>query len=216
MLFFKFKIAWNLCALCKFPRIAFLLYFFGAADDLWLGIFYYSRCFNDTIFNYNFRIQEFFRIYFYYHLYDWEIIIQFCENFIWLILDLFTINIIHKVFVKFWFSWFNYIEFQFYTKSGLSMRPAQSRLCTHAGKSICQHGWSCRQHNKFYWKSCRQKCLFFVKTQKRLVLKFLSVISKVKSWIEQNILLLLNICKIYVILYCKVLKVLNFKLFASF
>ena len=43
-----------------------------------------------------------------------------------------------------------------------------------------------------------------------------SVIRKVNSWTEQNILLLLFVCKICVILCCKVLKVFNFKLFCSF
>ena len=46
-----------LCALCKPPRIAF----FG---DCWwpvigyLRFFYCNRCFNDTVFDYNFSIQE--------------------------------------------------------------------------------------------------------------------------------------------------------------
>ena len=68
--------------------------------------------------------------------------------------------------------------------------------------------------NKFYQKSRWQK-FFFLKTQKRLVLKFWGLIRKVKSWIEQNILLLLYIYKIHLI-YCKVLKVFNFKIFSSF
>ena len=45
------------------------------------------------------------------------------------------------------------------------------RTCAdrHAGKSICQHNGSCRQHNKFYRKLHRQKFLFFM-TQKRFQL----------------------------------------------
>ena len=65
-----------------------------------------------------------------------------------------------------------------------------------------------------YWKSCRQK-FFFLKTKKSLVLKSLCIIRQVKSWIVQNNLLLLFVCKIHVI-YCKVLKVFNFKLFSYF
>ena len=37
-----------------------------------------------------------------------------------------------------------------------------------------------------------------------------------KLWIKQNIILLLFICKIHITLYCKVLKVFNFKIFSSF
>ena len=67
-----------LCALYKSPRIAFLLYFW----DCWwpvigyLRFFYCNRCFNDTVFNHNFRIQEFARIYLYCQLYIWVIVIQ--------------------------------------------------------------------------------------------------------------------------------------------
>ena len=91
-----------LCALCKPPRIAF----FG---DCWwpvigyLRFFYCNRCFNDTVFIHNFRIQEFARIYLYCQLYIQVIVIQFFEKFIWLILDPFAINIIDITLVKFWF-----------------------------------------------------------------------------------------------------------------
>ena len=36
-----------------------------------------------------------------------------------------------------------------------------TRAGRDAGKSICHHNWSRRQHNKFYRKSHRQKFLFF-------------------------------------------------------
>ena len=55
--------------------------------------------------------------------------------------------------------------------------------CACAGrythKSICQHDWLHRQHNKFYWKLHRQKFLFFWRL-KRVFLSFLSVIRNVK------------------------------------
>ena len=61
------------------------------------------------------------------------------------------------------------------------------------------------------------KSSFFSEDSKETYpLIFVSVIRKVKSWIERNILLLLFICKIHVILCCKVLKVFNFKFFFSF
>ena len=75
-----------------------------------------------------------------------------------------------------------------------------------AGTQANQFASTIDRAGKLYQKSCRQKFLFFLKTQKNLVLIFfLSVIRKVKSWIEQNILLLLFICYIHVILCWKVL-----------
>ena len=73
-----------LCALCKYPRIAFFYTFWGLLmTSDWV---YYNRCFNDTtIFNHNFHIQEFARIYLCCHLYIPVIVIQFFEKFIWLI-----------------------------------------------------------------------------------------------------------------------------------
>ena len=46
-----------------------------------LRFFYYNRCFNDTIFNHDFRIQEFARIYLYCQLYIRVTVIQFFEKF---------------------------------------------------------------------------------------------------------------------------------------
>lgn len=43
----------------------------------------------------------------------------------------------------------------------------------NTGKSICQRDWSHRQHNNR--KLCRQGLFFFLKTQRRLVLKFSNV-----------------------------------------
>ena len=42
----------------------------------------------------------------------------------------------------------------------------------HADKSICQHNWLCKQHNKFYWKSHREKFLFFSRFKGDLLLSF--------------------------------------------
>ena len=42
-------------------------------------------------------------------------------------------------------------------------------------RQACQwdpHNRSCRQHNKLFWKLHKQKFVFFVKTQRRLALKF--------------------------------------------
>ena len=61
------------------------------------------------------------------------------------------------------------------------------------------------------------KSLFFSEDSKETCPYILvSVIRKGKSRNEPNILLLLFICKIHVILCCKLLKVFNFKLFSSF
>ena len=90
-----------------------------------------------------------------------------------------------------------------------------ARAGRHAGKSICQHDWSHRQHNKFYRKSPRQKFLFFWRLKRDLSLNFCVCHKKRKSWSELNIVLLLFICKMHLI-YCKVLKVFNFILFSSF
>ena len=68
-----------------------------------------------------------------------------------------------------------------------------------------------------FTENCTGKSFLFSENSKETCpLIFVSVIRKVKSWIEQIILLLLFICKIRVILCCKVLKVFNFKLFPSF
>ena len=69
----------------------------------------------------------------------------------------------------------------------------------------CQRDWLRRQHNKFCWKS-RRGFFFSEDSKETCPLIFVSVIRKVKSWIEQDILLLLFICKIHVISCCKVLK----------
>ena len=83
----------------------------------------------------------------------------------------------------------------------------------YADKSICQHDWLRRQHNTFYWKLCYQKFLFFSRLKRDLFFNFCVIIRKVKLWITQKIIVLLFICKICVILYCKVLNIFNFKLF---
>ena len=75
----------------------------------------------------------------------------------------------------------------------------------------------CAGNIKIFTKNRASKCFFFSEDSKETcLLIFVSVIRKVKSWIEQNILLLLFICKINVILCCKVLNVFNFKLFSFF
>ena len=99
----------------------------------------------------------------------------------------------------------------------------RARAGRHAGKSVCQRDWSCRQHNKFHWKSRRQ--VFSSRLKRNLFFNFCVCHKKGESWMEQSILLLLcilllllhsiTICKIRVI-YCKVLKVFNFKLVSSF
>ena len=90
-------------------------------------------------------------------------------------------------------------------RSGFSMRPARLCPCRQARSQIIN-----------LLKIVQANVSLFLKSQKRLLVKFSSVIRKVKSWIKQNIQLLLFISKIHVILYCKVLKVFNFKLFSSF
>ena len=54
----------------------------------------------------------------------------------------------------------------------------------HAGKSICQHGWLCRQNNKFYWKLRRQKFLFFWRLKRDLPFSFCIYHqkSKIMNW----------------------------------
>ena len=86
----------------------------------------------------------------------------------------------------------------------------RTRAGRHAGKSNCQHDWLCRQHNKFHQQSRSQKFIFFWRLKRGLSLNF-CVMRKVRSWIEENILWLLFICKVHVMLYWKVLKVFNFK-----
>ena len=61
--------------LCKSPRIAFHLWFCGTADDYLLGILDSFTKTDVTIFNHNFRIQVFARIYLYCQLYIEVIII---------------------------------------------------------------------------------------------------------------------------------------------
>ena len=56
---------------------------------------------------------------------------------------------------------------------------------------------------------------FFWRLKRDLSLNFCVCHKKRKSWSELNIVLLLFICKMHLI-YCKVLKVLNFILFSSF
>ena len=50
------------------------------------------------------------------------------------------------------------------------------RACTgrHADKSLCLRNWSCRQHNKFYQKSYRQKFFksFFSRLKRDLFFNF--------------------------------------------
>ena len=71
-------------------------------------------------------------------------------------------------------------------------------MADHAGNVI---NFTKNHASKYLFSSqhSRETCSLF----------FVSVIRKVKSWIEQNILLLLFICKMQVISYCKVLKVFN-------
>ena len=70
----------------------------------------------------------------------------------------------------------------------------RTRAGRYAGKSIFQRDWFHRQHDKFHWKSRRQKFLFFSEDSKEICpYIFVSAVRKVKPWIEQNILLLLFI-----------------------
>ena len=55
----------------------------------------------------------------------------------------------------------------------LSMKPANHyRAGRHAGKSIWQHNWSHKQHNKFYQKSCKLKFPFFSRLKRDLFFNF--------------------------------------------
>ena len=65
--------------------------------------------------------------------------------------------------------------------------------------------WSHRQHNIFYQKSHRQKFLFSQDSKDTCSLIFVSLTRKVKSLIEQNILLLLLITKTYMQDTCSII-----------
>ena len=67
-----------------------------------------------------------------------------------------------------------------------------------------------------FTENCAGKSFFPSRLKRDLLFNFCVCQKKVKSWIEQNILLVLFTCKIRLIIYCKVLKVFSFKFLSSF
>ena len=95
------------------------------------------------------------------------------------------------VLVWYMFVWLNWLHF-------LILKWGQAcqwnpRDCahadSHAGKSICQRDWLCRQHNKFYRKSRRQKFIFFWRLKRNLSLNICVCHkkSKIMNWIKNSI-----------------------------
>ena len=107
---------------------------------------------------------------------------------------------------------------KFWEASGLYRLVNETRmiLLVQAGMQTNQFASmiDCTGNIIHFTEDCATKSFFFSQDSKETCsLIFVSIIRKVKLWITQKIIVLLFICKICVILYCKVLNVFNFKLF---